>query len=89
MMKLHYIDEYQEVDIPEIIYRIFDIRCLADINEMLNISSWHAVLIETIDDAIISYLNLNETIRLEDTFSEKDLTSLREEVIDRLKYMFK
>ena len=89
MMKLHYIDKYEEVDIPEIIYRIFDNQCLADINDMLNISSWHAVLIEVIDDAIISYLDLNETIRLEDIFSGEDLENLREEVIDRLKYMFK
>ena len=89
MMKLHYIDEYKEVDIPEIVYQIIEMRVCEDIRDMLNDNVWDSILIETIDDAIISELDLNETIRLEDTFSGEDLENLREEIVDRLKYLFK
>ena len=67
MMKLHYIDEYKEVDIPEIVYRILEIRCSADIKELLA-PRWDSMLDEIIDDVIISQLDLNETINLEDIF---------------------
>ena len=88
MMKLHYIDEYKEVDIPEIVYRIFEIRCLSDIKDMLTLCR-DSMLIEIIDDAIISQLDLNETINLEDIFWIDDLTNIREEVTDRLRYLCK
>jgi hypothetical protein len=86
MMKLHYIDEYKEVDIPEIIYRIFEIRCLADIKELLA-PRWNSMLIEIIDDVIISQLDLNETTNLEEVFCIDDLVDIREEVRDRLRYL--
>lgn len=90
MMKLHYIDDYKEVNIPEIIYRIMNIRVYEDIEEMIEDSySWTPMLIEIIDDAIISQLNLNETIKLEDIFKEDDLANIREEILDRLEYLFK
>ena len=89
MMKLHYIDEYKVPDIPYIIYQIIERRVCDDIKEMITDKSWNAILIETIDDAIISDLDLNETINLEDVFRGEDLVNLRKEVIDRLKYMFK
>lgn len=88
MMKLHYIDEYKEVDIPEIVYRILEIRCLADIKELLS-PRWDSMLIEIIDDVIISQLDLNETINLEDIFWLDDLANIREEVTDRLRYLCK
>ena len=88
MMKLHYIDEYKEVDIPEIVYRIFEIRGLADIKELLQ-PRWDSMLIEIIDDVIISQLDLNETINLEDIFWIDDLANIREEVTDRLRYLCK
>lgn len=83
MMNLHYIDEYKEVDISEIVFQIFDIHDCEDIKELLS-ARWDPMLIEIIDDAIISYLDLDGIIRL-----GKDLENLREEVIDRLRYMFK
>jgi len=88
MMKLHYIDEYKEVDIPEIIYRIFEIRDLEDIKELLA-PRWDSMLDGIIDDVIISQLDLNETINLEDIFWIDDLTNIREEVTDRLRYLCK
>lgn len=88
MMKLHYIDEYKEVDIPEIVYRIFEIRGLEDIKELLA-PRWDSMLDEIIDDIIISQLDLNETINLEDIFWIDDLTNIRAEVTDRLRYLCK
>ena len=88
MMKLHYIDEYKEVDIPKIIYRIFEIRCLADIKELLE-PCWYSMLDEIIDDVIISQLDLNEITNLEDIFLIDDLVNIREEVTDRLRYLCK
>ena len=88
MMKLHYIDEYKEVDIPEIIYRIFEIRDCEDIKELLS-ARWNSLLISVINDAIIDHLEINETTNLEDTFCEEDLANIREEIIDRLRYLCK
>jgi len=79
MMKLHYIDEYREVDIPEIAYRMFEIHGLEDIKELLA-PRWNSILIKIIDNAIISQLNLDETINLEDIFRKQDLTEIRKEV---------
>lgn len=89
MMKLHYIDEGKEVDILKIISYIFYYRDCEDIRDMIYDSRWNSILITTIDDAIISQLDLNEAISLDDTFNGDDLAEIREEVTDRLKYMFK
>ena len=88
-MKLHYIDEYKEVDIPEIISYIFTFRDCEDIRDMIYDNRWNSILITTIDDAIISQLDLNEIISLDDIFNGEDLASIRKKVADRLRDIFK
>ena len=88
MMKLHYTTHCKEVDILEIIYRIFECRGYEDIKELLS-PNWESTLVGIIDDAIMYQLDMNGCILLEDIFCIDDLTKIRKEVIDRLEYVSK